>query len=98
MRKLLLSAFFIVFTLAMASAQVVVPEKLTPPAALADRTLPEPPPGYLKTSNGWVEKDGEYVFLAARIVKERPGFKYVPGKWKKVKEGWVYLGEEWQEN
>lgn len=97
MRKLILTACLFIFTLAAASAQVVVAEKLAPPAKMANRTLPEPRPGYLKTANGWVEKDGQYVFLAARIVKERPGFKYVPGKWRKVPGGWVFIGEEWLE-
>lgn len=81
--------------LASLSAQLVVEERPEIPAAAAKRTLPVAEPGYLVTADGWAVKDGKYTFLAARVVKERPGFEYVPGKWKKVKGGWTFRPEEW---
>jgi len=80
--------------LATLSGQVVVQERPAVPAA-AKRLVPAAEPGYLVTADGWAVKDGKYTFLAARRVKERPGFRYVPGKWKKVKGGWTYRFEQW---
>jgi len=76
---------------------VVVKERPEIPATAAKRIVPVAEPGYFVTADGWAVKDGKYTFLAARVVEERPGFKYVPGKWKKVKGGWTYRFEEWVE-
>ena len=85
-----------VCTLTVASAQVVVAEKPTVPTRFVDRELP-PRAGYVVAPNGWAVKDGVYVFAPARYVKERPGQRFVPGKWKKVSGGWTYRVEAWKE-
>lgn len=81
--------------LASLSAQLVVKERPEIPAAATKRTVPVAEPGYLLTADGWAVKDGKYTFLAARVVKQRPGLRYVAGKWKKVKGGWTYRPEAW---
>ncbi|MEM9929016.1 MAG: hypothetical protein AAF840_04320 [Bacteroidota bacterium] len=93
--KSTLVTFILLFTFTTAAAQLVVKERPEVPAAFAKRTLPEPGPCCLITEAGWAVKDGAYTYLPAREVKKRPGFKYVPGKWKKVKGGWMYEGEQW---
>ena len=95
--KTILTAGLLFFALATASAQLVVKEKPQAPAAFAKLELPKPGDCCLLTKAGWAIKDGAYTYLPAREVKKRPGFKYVPGKWKKVKGGWFYEGEKWVE-
>ena len=95
MLKLIVTACLFLFTLSTASAQLVVQERPEVPDNFSKRELPEPGTCCMMTKAGWAIKDGAYAYLPAREVKKRPGFKYVAGKWKKVKGGWTYRGEEW---
>ncbi len=95
--KAFLTLGLLMFTLASAAAQLMVKERPEVPAAFAKRVMPEPGPCCLLTKAGWAVKDGAYTYLPAREVKKRPGFKYVPGKWKKGSGGWWYQGEQWVE-
>jgi methenyltetrahydromethanopterin cyclohydrolase len=78
----------------LSAQQLVVKEKPTVPTQMEKRALPAKE-GYVTSPNGWAVKDGAYTFLPARYMKARPGKKYVPGKWKKTKGGWVYRMEVW---
>lgn len=97
MLKAILTSCLFLFVLASASAQLIVKERPEVPANFAKRELPEPGICCMMTKAGWAVKDGAYTYLPAREVKKRPGFKYVAGKWKKVKGGWTYRGETWVE-
>lgn len=93
--RLCLLTFLCTCGLASLSAQqLVVKEKPVVPAQMEKRAL-QPREGFVIAPNGWAIKDGEYSFLPARYLKERPGQKYVSGKWKKTKGGWVYRMESW---
>lgn len=78
----------------LSAQQLVVKEKPTVPTQMEKRALPAKE-GYVISPNGWAVKDGAYTFLPARYMKARPGQKYVPGKWRKTKGGWVYRMETW---
>ena len=80
----------------LSAQQLAVKQKPTVPARMEKRPLP-PREGYVVAPDGWAIKDGAYTFLPSRYLKERPGKKYVPGKWRKTKAGWVYRLEVWVE-
>lgn len=78
----------------LSAQQLVVKEKPVVPTQMEKRALPAKE-GFLIAPDGWAVKDGAYTFLPSRYLKARPGQKYVPGKWKKTKGGWVYRMETW---
>ncbi|MCX8209991.1 MAG: hypothetical protein ACJATN_001453 [Neolewinella sp.] len=78
----------------LSAQQLVVKEKPTVPAPMEKRALP-PREGFVIAPNEWAIKDGKYSFLPSRYMKARSGQKYVPGKWKRTKGGWIYRMETW---
>ena len=88
----LLLSFFGLSTL---SAQLVVAERPTAP----ERTQELPAPrdeSFVLIPAEWAEKRGAYHYVQARYVREQAGKKYVPGKWKKVKGGWMWQTGVWK--
>lgn len=78
-----------------ATAQIVVEHKPSPPTMEKQLKAPKDDTFFLVPAE-WAVKDGSYYFVQPRYVKERPGMKYVPGKWKKVKGGWTWKLSEWK--
>ena len=93
-RLCLLTVLFTCGFASLSAQQLVVKEKPTVPTQMEKRVL-SAKEGYVVAPNGWAIKDGAYVFLHSRYMKARPGQKYVPGKWKKTKGGWIYRMEAW---
>lgn len=94
-RKLLFTLSFILAGLATASAQLVVEAK--PEAPQQQKTLKAPADEtYVLVPAEWTDKKGAYAYVQPRYVKQRPGFKYVPGKWKKVSGGWMWKVAAWK--
>ncbi|MEM6770056.1 MAG: hypothetical protein AAF597_05680 [Bacteroidota bacterium] len=95
-RKLLLS-FLLIFTGYIGlNAQLVVPQKPEPPQMR--KQLPAPADdSFVLVPAEWAVKGEAYYYVQPRYVKQRPGMKHVPGKWKKVKGGWMWKAAEWKE-
>lgn len=91
---LTLALFFSFYT--VASAQLVVDQKPEAPQMRKQLTAPKDDSFFLVPAE-WAVKDGEYYFVQPRYVKQRPGMKHIPGKWKKVKGGWMWKSATWKE-
>ncbi len=97
----MLLKYLLVLTLTLAgyttlSAQLVVAEKPVAPSMRKQLKAPQDDSFFLVPAE-WSVKDGNYYYVQPRYVKSRPGFKHVPGKWKKVKGGWTWRPAVWTE-
>ena len=88
-----LALFFAYFS--FADAQLVVKQKPVTPELRKQLKAPEDDSFFMVPAE-WAVKDGEYYYVQPRYVKQRPGLKHVPGKWKKVKGGWTWKAAAWK--
>jgi len=94
--KIVLTLVLLGSCFTVVSAQVVVRQKPEVPELRKQLKAPADDSFFLVPAE-WAVKDGEYYYVQPRYVKNRAGMKHVPGKWKKVKGGWVWRPAYWRE-
>jgi len=94
-RKLVLSLLFCIFSVASASAQLVVETR--PEVPEQRKQLPAPKDdSFVLLPGEWAAKGEQYYYVQPRYAKQRDGKKYVAGKWKKVTGGWTWKPGGWK--
>jgi hypothetical protein len=96
LRKGLIASIFAATLVFSASAADVV-IRVAPPAAIVERPVPAPGPGYVWTP-GYHRWDGRaYVWVPGAWVRPpRPHARWIPGHYVRRHGGWVFIEGHWR--
>jgi len=89
--------FLTIFTLQLATAQVIVRVKPVRPKKTIVVKRAKPRKGYLWVDAHWQwnAKRNKYVWVDGKYIRKKRGYRYVTGKWVNTRRGHKYVPGHW---